>query len=252
MGLFDFFKKKSSPSAPPPPAAGDKNVARLGRTAADKLAQNYDRLEAIETLARIRSAEAAAALLKRFTFAIEPSITDQEEKEIAFQGIVACGEEALAPTIAFCEKAESLTWPLKVLHEILPADRYVEEVLDLLDGFDTDYSRNVDPKIHLIDALENQKSDEVIEVLLRFLDDVSEPVRFRTILVLFSLEDPTIVPKVLEKAINEESVRLVAKVADCIAARSWTVPAEFRDSFARVLQSSASRYDIDGDGRILT
>lgn len=33
-------------------------------------------------------------LLKRFTFYIEPSITDQEEKEVAFQGIVGAGGAA--------------------------------------------------------------------------------------------------------------------------------------------------------------
>jgi len=234
-----------------PPPAGDKNVARFGRITADKLAQNYDRMEAIEALTHIHSAESAAALLKRFTFAIEPSITDQEEKEVAFHGVVAFGEVAIKPILTFCTRAESLTWPLKILREILPEDRYIDEVIDLLDGFDTDYSRNVDPKLHLIGALEGRKTEEVTEVLLRFLDDVSEPVRFQTILTLFSLEDPSIVPGVVEKASQEESVRLVTKVADCLSSRGWLVPSEHRERFARALQASPAGYGLDHEGRVL-
>ncbi|RYE81182.1 MAG: HEAT repeat domain-containing protein [Myxococcales bacterium] len=250
MGLFDFFKKNSAPAAASSAAPADKNVARLGRIVGDKLAQNYDRHDAIEALSRIESAESAAALLKRFTFSIEPSITDQEEKELAFHGVVSCGERAVEPVLAFCARAESLTWPLKILREILPGPRYAEELVDLLDNHDTDYSRNVEPKVQLLSALSGQRGDDVVEVLLRFLDDVSEPVRFQTILSLFSLEDPTLVPKVLDKIASEESVRLVTKVADCLSSRSWTVPDEYREPFGRALRASPARYNVTNSGQV--
>ena len=251
MGLFDFLKKNSAPPAASSAAApADKNVARLGRIAGDKLAQNYDRHDAIDALTRIESAESAAALLKRFTFSIEPSITDQEEKELAFHGVVACGERAIEPILTFCARAESLTWPLKILREILPEPRYVEELVDLLDNHDTDYSRNVEPKVQLLSALSGHRGDDVVEVLLRFLEDVSEPVRFQTILSLFSLEDQTLVPKILERIASEESVRLVTKVADCLATRSWTVPDEHREPFGRALRASPARYNVTTSGQV--
>lgn len=256
MGLFDFLKKKNST---PPPAdtktsgrpPGDKNVARLGRVVADKLAQNYDRMEAIEALSRVHSEEAAAALLKRFSFSIEPSITDQEEKEVAYHGVVACGEEAIAPVLRYCEKAESLTWALKILKEILPPGRYIEEIVDLLDAHDTDWSRNVDPKLHLIRALEGQKNAEVKEVLQRFLEDVSEPVRFQATIALFSTEDDTLLPKIFEKIAEEESMRLVVKIAESVAFRGWSVPLDYRQPFARALRSSPAGYDVSEDGRVV-
>ena len=81
MALFDFLRK----SAPPPPGTQavpvDKRVAGLARVAGDKRQQTYDRIEALQQLVDMRSPAAAAALLKRFTFSIDPSITDQEEKE---------------------------------------------------------------------------------------------------------------------------------------------------------------------------
>src|SRR5215475_2895043 len=101
MGLFDRFKKKTSDR--PKANAADKWADRAG----DKRAQNYDRQEALHALAEMRTAEAALALMKRFTFNIDPSITDQEEKEIAFQGVVGAGTEAVEPVRQFAAKADS-------------------------------------------------------------------------------------------------------------------------------------------------
>ena len=123
MGLFDFFKKGSNP----PPASGkeapNKKVAGHAKVVGDKRAQTYDRAESIQALADMRSADAAEALLRRFTFSIDPSITDQEEKDAAFQGVVGVGPDAVPAVRAFCAKAEVLTWPLKILRVLLESPR---------------------------------------------------------------------------------------------------------------------------------
>src|SRR2546423_14947352 len=108
MGLFDLFKSKSDKGKAGAGAGqgADKNVARFAKVAGDKHAQNYDRIEAIESLARVASGESAAALLKRFTFHIDPSITDQEEKDVAQRGVLAAGEAAIEPIRTFCLRAE--------------------------------------------------------------------------------------------------------------------------------------------------
>jgi hypothetical protein len=130
MGLLDLFRGKAKvPDSPGTAPAVDKNVARIARVAGDKHVQNYDRIEAIEALSRIPSAESAAGLLRRFTFYIDPSTTDQEEKEAAERGILNAGEAAIEPIVAFCLKAESLTWPLKILKEIVPVERYRQELI---------------------------------------------------------------------------------------------------------------------------
>src|ERR1700728_2065404 len=118
MGLFDLFKSggskggKSSTNEKPSSAAAA--AAKWAEKAADKRAQNYDRQEAIAALAEMGTAEAAAALLKRFTVNMEPSITDQEKKDGAYEGILAAGKAALDPVRAFAAKAESLAWPIKI------------------------------------------------------------------------------------------------------------------------------------------
>jgi MoxR-like ATPase len=93
------------------------------------MAQNYDRQEAIEELSKQGTADAAEALLRRFSFSMEPSITDQEEKEAALEGIVRAGKSALDPIRAYCAKAESLTWPLRTIKRIVGEDEVVDELL---------------------------------------------------------------------------------------------------------------------------
>lgn len=251
MGLFDIFSKKKTTS-PPPPAEPkvDRNISRLARVVGDKLAQNYDRFEAIQALSKIQSPEAATALLRRFTFYVEPSITDQEEKELAFQAIVDCRDQALEPVLSFCEKAESLTWPLKILREILAPESYIAEVVGLLEDFDTDYTRNNDPKIQLIAALENDRSDEARAATVRFLDDVSEPVRFQAVLTLFSIGNPECCARLAEIAIEEESQRVRNKIAEGLALQAWPIPPPLRDRFSAAV-AFQSGFSLDAEGRLV-
>ena len=232
MGLFDLFKSKKSESAAP---SADKTVARYAKTAADKRAQNYDRMEALEALARVRTQEAAAALLKRFTFTIDPSITDQEEKDVAFRGILACGEEAIEPVRQFIPKAEAITWPLKVLKELVPPERYSQEIVGLLESFDIEYVRNVEPKVHLVGELEHHPSPDARRAAERFLEDVNESVRFVAVGSTLAQNDEASASPLCEALIAEESVRVKNRIAEGMATRGWTVPAACREGVARVL-----------------
>ena len=246
MGLFDIFKSKGKAESPSAPV-GDKNVARLGKVAADKHAQNYDRIEAIENLARLGSGEAAAALLRRFTFHIDPSITDQEEKDAAARGIQAAGDAAIEPIRAFCARAESLTWPLKLLKDLVPSDRYVEEVIQLLDRFDTEYTRNVDPKQQLIAELEHYSQPAIRPAVERFLDDASEQIRFVGVATIFAQENADSLPALAKALVAEESLRVKVRIAEGLTARAWTVPADRRDE---VRQALPPQFTVDGEGRV--
>lgn len=244
MGLFDFFKKSKSDDAGPSESAGpDKNIVRLGRVAADKHAQNYDRLEAIQALGSVGTADSATALLKRFTFYIEPSITDQEEKDTAFQGILAAGENAITPIRDFCARAESLTWPMKLLEELLEEDDYIDELLTLLERFDTEYTKNVEPKLQLIAALEGKKRDDVRTTVEPFLEDVNEPVRFHTVNTVFAQDDPASSAPLCRALIDEESVRVKNRICEGLLAKGWAVP----DDLARELQRAMPQaFRLDG------
>lgn len=245
MGIFDIFKSKTKTQAPPPPV-GDKNTARLGRIVGDRMAQTYDRMDAIDALAKLSSKDAVAALLKRFTFYTDPSIADQQEKESAYAAIVDVGENAIEPVVAFCEKAESLTWPLKLLGELLEPEGFLDAALDLLEARDTDYTRNVDPKVQLLAAIEGRPGERVRLAAQRFLEDVSEPVRFQAVATVLSFNDPASVPALAALAIDEESVRIRNKVCEGLKSRAWAVDPDQRDAFNRSVGQNGFRLDADG------
>jgi len=246
MGLFDLFKSKGKSSAEPA-ASGDKNVARLGKTAADKHAQNYDRIEAIDALARVANGEAAAALLRRFTFHIDPSITDQEEKDAALRGVLAAGEAAIEPIRAFCLRAVSLTWPLKILKELVPAERYVEELIHLLERFDTEYTRNTDPKQQLIAELEHYNVRAIRPAVERFLEDASEAIRFVAVATVFAQEDEASVGPLTKAFVAEESVRVKNRLLEGLAARGWAIADELREPARAAMPL---QFTVDAQGKV--
>lgn len=244
MGLFDLFKggkkndkgeKKSSPAA--------KYAERAG----DKRAQNHDRGEAIQALADMGTADAAAALLKRFTFVIDPSITDQEEKDLAFEGILRAGKDALEPVRSFAAKAESLSWPMRILKEILPEEEYVDELLLWLSRWDTEYAKFIDPKLQLLKELEDHRHPRIVQAATPFLDDVNETARFHAVATLLAQDDPEVLPGLLRLLGEEESVRVRNRICDGIAIRGWSIPDDARDATRKSLPNG---YAVDSTGRL--
>ncbi len=79
MGFFDLFTGGSGGGG-----ALKKHAARV----ANKRAQAPDRWESIQALAQIGTPEAIDALLMRFSYLSDPSITDQEEKDAAYEAVI--------------------------------------------------------------------------------------------------------------------------------------------------------------------
>ena len=156
MGLFDIFKGKSGGNTKSGSSGSDdgkkksSSAAKFAEAAGSKRAQPYDRQEALTELGKMGTADAVEALLRRFTFSTDPSITDQEEKELAFQGILTAGREAIEPCRAYVAKAESISWPMRVMKETLDEDELVEELILWLSKWDTEYAKFIDPKVQRI------------------------------------------------------------------------------------------------------
>jgi len=231
MGLFDLFSKKKGE----PAKASGRELQRLERLVGSKLSQNIDRQEAIETLSRMGTRESAAALLRRFDWQLDPSITDQEEKETCLRGIVAVGADALEPVRAYCQRAESLTWPIKVLKGIVSGEALTEELLALLDRYDTEYVRNPEPKVQLITELAEHKTDDVRTAVEPFLQDASEPVRFASVATLFAIGSEGSVPALVAALDEEESRRIKNRIAQGLQQQGWVIPEELRETCSDAL-----------------
>ena len=241
MGLFDLFKGGEKKQAKSSPAS--KWADRI-----EKRAQNYDRQEAIQALADLGTGEAVEALLKRFTFHIDPSITDQEEKDSAFRGVLRAGKDAIEPVRAYAAKAESLAWPMKVIQELVSDEEYVEELLKWLSRWDTEYSKFVDPKVQILAALEEHKQAGIRAGVERFLEDVNEPARFHAVAALLAQEDAETAPALAHLLGDEESVRVRTKIAEGLVSRGWTLPEAEREAVTRSLPPA---FALDGAGRVV-
>jgi hypothetical protein len=243
MGLFDLFKSKAGGDERPKASP----AAKWANAAGDKRAQNYDRQEAIQQLAALGTADAASALLRRFTFIIDPSITDQEEKDAAFAGVVRAGREAVEPVRAFVAKAESLAWPMKVMKDLLSEEEYVDELVLWLSRWDTEYAKFIDPKIQILVSLEELRGPKVLAEAERFLLDVNEVARFHAVGAVLAQNEPASVTPLLDCLLDEESVRVKHRILDGMAARGWAVPEEKREAVRKVLPSGTT---IDGAGLV--
>jgi hypothetical protein len=240
MGLFDLFKGEKKN------AKGNQAVKWADRI--EKRAQNYDRQEAIQALADLATPDAVAVLLKRFTFHMDPSITDQEEKESAFRGILRAGKDAVVPVRAFVAKAESLAWPMKIVKELLDDDEYVDELLRWLSRWDTEYAKFVDPKVQILTALEEHKRAGIREGVEPFLEDVNEPARFHAVSALLAQEDQAAIPALAHLLGDEESMRVRNRIAEGLASREWPLPEDERDA---VRKSLPPTFALDPAGRIV-
>ncbi len=234
MGFLDLFKKQETG------ASSERELARLQKLVSNKFSQNIDRQDALERLAQMGTPEAADVLLKRFSWTLDPTITDHEEKELAVSGIAAVGTPALEPLRRYCARAESLTWPLKALRRIVEGDEFVQELLALLDQFDTEYMRNPEPKLQLVQLLGEYPSEDVRIAVEPFLGDASEAVRFAAVTTVFAVNDAKSVESLVSTLADEESLRVKNRVAQGIAERGWEIPEALRAKCAEALPNGFS------------
>jgi HEAT repeat protein len=245
MGLFDLFK--GSPKAEGKPRPKGSPAAKWADRVERRI-QNYDRQEAIQALSEMGTSDAVEVLLKRFTFLIDPSITDQEEKDAAFRGILRAGRGAIEPVRAFAARAESLAWPMKIIKALLDEGEYVEELLRWLAKWDTEYAKFVDPKVQILTALEEHRHPQIREGVERFLEDVNEPARFHAATTLLAQDDAGALPAFAKLLVEDESVRVRTKVAEGLAARAWPLADDARAAVRNVLPAG---YALDGAGRVI-
>ena len=245
MGFFDFLKGGSKKDNGEGKAKKSSPAAKWAEAAGSKRAQAYDRQEAINELSKLGTADAVEALLKRFTFATDPSITDQEEKELAFEGILKAGRESIEPVRAFVAKAESVSWPMRIMKETLDQDEYVEELLVWLSKWDTEYAKFIDPKLQILEALGELTHPKIREATERFLEDVNDQAKFNAVVAVLAQNDAASIPALINLLLDEESVRIRTKIATGMSERGWEIPEDQRDKVRKALPPE---FSIDGMG----
>ncbi|MGE0785823.1 MAG: hypothetical protein AB7S26_09060 [Sandaracinaceae bacterium] len=231
MGFFDLFKRKSA-------------IEKHGERVADKRAVAGDRWESIRALGMIATTEpnagaedersaAVAALFPRFTYYVDPprgvpvaqAITDEEEKDEVLRWVVEAGEDvSLEPLRAAMKTQDSLSWALRCLERMLPADRAIEEMIALLGTMSTDYQRDPTRKQQLLGRLEELSDPRIAEAVAPHFTDVDEMARFHaTIAALRQANGESQLTAIREALEMEESVRVKVRVLDLLVEKGWSL-----------------------------
>jgi HEAT repeat protein len=235
MGLFDVFK------------GGGGGLAKHATRVANKRAQKHERWESIEVLASDGSDEALRALLTRFNIRVDPSITDGEEKNAAFLGVVRNGKAALGPVRDFLEASDTLAWPLKILKEIQSEEEVTTILLELLSEMDTEYERDPQKKIDVIANFEERKDPRIVEAVTRFLEDMNETVRFYAVGAILAQDEADAAVEAMTKALlAEESVRVRIRMLDGYIERGWTLG----DAKAEATKKMPTGYTLGKKGEV--
>lgn len=230
MGLFDFFRKSSSG-----PAEQERMLARHTERVMDKRSLSPDRFQSIEYLCKLGTEDAWRALLPRYNFTVDPSITDREEKNYIFEAIVQAGDSAVEPVKEFLLKTTAVNWPIKMLQKLLSEADFAGVLLEILAAEDTVYQKNPERKIQAIISLEGIADARVAGVVGRFLEDASEDTRFHAARTLLALKSADVAAPLAALLARDDSMRVRTTIVDGLVEGAYPVPAEHREKVAGLL-----------------
>lgn len=226
MGLFDFLRGRNAGGADP--------LQKHAERVLDKRAMSPDRFASIEYLCNVATDEAWRALLPRFNFNVDPSITDREEKQFILEHISE-SETAIEPAKEFLRKAQAVNWPIKILRALLTPELFAAELIDVLSGEETAYQKNAERKIQAIIALEDCPDPRVPDAVAPFLDDVSEDTRFHAVRTLLAQDDSKSASGIFALLVRDDSMRIRTNVAEGLAEKGWACPDDLREKVIPVL-----------------
>jgi hypothetical protein len=223
----------------------DKNVARV----VNKYAQSPDRYKAMQGLLQEGSPDAVYGALRRFGMVYDKSIEDEQEKEWLFDALVDKGAVIIPQLERYFLSAESISWPLRLLSKVAAKEHELLVVQKVLERHEPGYERDPTKKIQLLNHLAGMKESPGAPLMLGYLDDMDEGVRYAAAEGLIRLADEEVAREPLIAhfvADSEESLRVRLEIAHGFADRGWLVKTQ-RPAFDKKLPD---QFSIDKDGRI--
>jgi HEAT repeat protein len=210
VGILDIFGGKSP-----------ERATKLRAKVVQKYGGPEARQKAIQQLGEMEFPEATASLLARFTVAVEPATTDTDEKEHVFGLIRARGEAAVEPIRTFLRRTDQASsWAVRLLRDILPADRYVTTVVDHLRELGEVYTRDPEKKLVLLHESESLEDPHLAPTVLPFLEDMADDVKIAALRALGPRAYPEAREPMLKLLTAPETARRVQTAAVEAIARS--------------------------------
>lgn len=209
MGLFDFFGSKEERE--------QKRVKELGKKAQEKYGDALARTKALEALRDLGTPEAIATLLARFNVKTEPGITDAEEKEFVFEIITGFGEKAVPEVKAYLSRNDNVSWGLRCLDALVPADEVIGTLVEILERLSREYTREPDKKLLLINHLANHLDPRIAPAVRPLLEDPSDDVRIAALACLVKQRDEEAREPIILRFLEDEAPRVRAAAGSALA-----------------------------------
>jgi HEAT repeat protein len=217
MGLFDkLFSSDSGPS--------EKQIQRALKQVTQTHGEAATRVGAMERLASWRTPEAATALLRRFTMQTPQASMDLEEKQYAVKLLADMGSVAVNPILAFLNVEPDVTFPVRALRLILPPEEFVKNLVNVLSGLSTGYTRWPEAKSVLLSSLPDDAFPTIADAVFHFAEDEDDDVCIAAIDYLARNGDETVREKLLQIFIEAESrPRVRGRILDQFYEHEWPV-----------------------------
>jgi HEAT repeat protein len=239
VGIKDFFSSSGR---------REKRLERLIRSATNPYGQSADRYHAMEQLLELESDEAFVGLLKRFTVTSTKSIEDEEEKGWVYRQLSAMGPKVLPAAKEFCLTHDNIAWALRIVEDVADADAEWDILNTLLERHLPEYARSSATKLQLLTHLSDIDHEQVPVILIRYLEDPDENVRFFAVETLADIGDPRAKePMVARLALPEEdSVRLRTRILEALAQTGWDV-----SEHLQVISKNLGNEHLVRDGKVV-
>ena len=213
----------------------------------NKYMQPQERKRAIDALSEMGTDEAIVALLKRYQYRTEQTITDEEEKELVYQRTVALGPAAIPGLVGYISSEKHIYWPVKALHDIVGEEEAARVILEALEGIEDAFGQNAERRQMLVDNLRGYAQlENVHQKLLELMRDEDEEIVIRAIDGLSArTNDPGVAEAVVPLLIDEAtSIRLKTMVTELVIENEWNVRL-YKKKIAEVLPE---QYFVDATG----
>jgi len=245
LGLADLFSKEGR---------SRRNLEKNIQRATEKHAQSVDRWKALETLRDDGSSEAIAGLLRRFSFNYDKTIEDEQEKEWVYQSLCAMGKKVVPELRKYMRESETLAWSLKILESVSSGESFIETLRLLCEWNDNSYVRDPSKKIQLVHFLGDHRDAAIAALIVPYLEDVDEGVRFKAVEASYSQGFRDVVLGPLLKALAnsaEESRRIKVAVIEGLAAAGWSLnPGDEVTTVEKALNELSLDGKLDGQKRV--
>ncbi len=215
----------------------------------NKYAQSPDRYKSMETLLNDGSPDAIFGVMKRFGMMYDKSIEDEQEKEWLFENLAEKGAAILPQIERYLQVAESISWPLRLLSKVAGKEHELEILSRILERHEPGYERDPTKKIQLLNHLGGVKDGNAAPLLVPYLGDMNEGVRYAAAEALVRLGQEEVAREPLVAHFvsdTEESLRVRLVIADGLVEKGWLVKSH-RPAFDKKLPD---QFSIDRDGRL--